>query len=509
MTDESVYLSGHLPPCPDRFNAAEWCVSSAVSGTEEAFLAVDPDGGVIERWSFDDLRARVLRAAGALEAAGVGPGDCVILLLGDVPAFPVAYFGAIAAGAVATPLSSQLSDAEVAQIIASVAPKLVIGGAHSTFEAARLADGPAGTFVPCAPDDPALLVFTSGSSGQPKGVLHAHRAFWARQSMHAGWHGIASGDRVMHAGAFNWTYTLGVGLTDTWSVGATAILNAGRRDAEVWPELARAHAPTVFAAAPAVYRRVLKYGAGLETAFASLRHAVTAGEALAPAIAEDWARRTGKPLLEALGMSEVSTYVSTPPDRAPEPGIAGWPQPGRRVAVLGAEGLPVPFGEPGILSVHRRDPGLMLGYWRDAEATAAAYAGDWFLTGDRVRMRADGAIAYLGREDDQMNAQGYRVDPGEVEAALNACSLVAESAVREWPVEDGLSIIAAWVVPEEGAVLGKERLLAELSARLAAYKLPREIYRVAALPHSANGKLMRRMLDPNDGMRLPAAPGES
>ena len=268
MPDESVHLSGHLPPCPDAFNAAEWCVSPDVPGHTEAFLAVDPDGHVIERWSFDDLRDRVLRAAGALTAAGVSPGDRVVLLLGDVPAFPVAYFGAIAAGAVATPLSSQLSDGEVSQIIAAVAPKLVIGGAHSTYEAARLADGPEGAFVPCASDDPALLVFTSGSSGRPKGVLHAHRAFWARQSMHEGWHGIARGDRVMHAGAFNWTYTLGVGLTDTWSVGATAILNAGRRDPEAWPRLAETHAPTIFAAAPAVYRRVLKYGAEFETAFA-------------------------------------------------------------------------------------------------------------------------------------------------------------------------------------------------------------------------------------------------
>ena len=130
-------------------------------------------------------------------------------------------------------------------------------------------------------------------------MLHAGGAFWARRSMHEGWHGIRVGDRVMHAGAFNWTFTLGVGLADTWSVGATAILNAGARDPALWPELARTHHPTVLAAAPAVFRRILKYGEGLREGFASLRHAVTAGEALAPAIAAAWREETGKPILEA------------------------------------------------------------------------------------------------------------------------------------------------------------------------------------------------------------------
>ena len=502
MTGESIFLSGHLPTCPDRFNAAEWCLSADIPGSAEAFLAVDPEAGVVERWSFEDLRARVLRAAGALQAAGVQPGDPVVLLLGDVPAFPIAYFGVIAAGGVATPLSSQLSEDEVARIIETVKPRVVLGGSRATMPAEALEDGPAIGFVPRERNDPALLVFTSGSSGRPKGVLHAQRAFWARQSMHVGWHGIRAGDRVIHAGAFNWTFTLGVGLADTWSVGATAILNAGRRDPDVWPDLARAFDPTVFAAAPAVYRRLLKYGRDLRTGFASLRHAVTAGEALSPAIAESWTRATGKPLLEALGMSEVSTYVSTPPGRKPQPGIAGWPQPGRQVAVLGADGRPVPFGAPGVLSVHRSDPGLMLGYWADPIMTEAAYAGDWFQTGDRVSMTEDGAITYLGRQDDQMNAQGYRVDPGEVEAALTSCTGVHECAVRALEIKDGLSVIAAWVVEDPGVDLSSEELTKALEPKLASYKRPRAFFRVDELPRTGNGKLLRRGLQARDADRI-------
>ncbi len=502
MKKPSVFLSGALSPCPNRFNAAGWCLGADVPGDREAFVAVDPDAGVVLRLGFDALRDRVFRAAGAFIAAGVLPGDRVVLLLGDVPAFPIAYFGAIAAGAVATPLSSQLSPAEITAILTHVAPKVVVGSPAASLSVEALEAGSPAKVADTHADDPALLVFTSGSGGGPKGVLHAHRAFWARQSMQAGWHGIGPGDRVMHAGAFNWTFTLGVGLADTWSVGATALLNAGRRDPEVWPVLAKAHRPTVFAAAPAVFRRVLKYGADLKDGFASLRHAVTAGEALSPSIQFGWQDETGKPLLEALGMSEVSTFVSTPPDHAPEAGIAGYPQPGRHVAVIGEDGTPVPCGETGVLAVHRSDPGLMLGYWQDAAATRAAHAGDWFLTGDLVRMRGDGAITYLGRQDDQMNAQGYRVNPAEVETALLDCAGVAECGVAELAVGDGVSVIAAWVVPEDGVALNKPALLDAVSKRLATYKLPREVFLLDALPRTANGKVMRRELAATAAKRI-------
>lgn len=502
MHEASVYLSGTLPPCPARFNAAAYCLSGPAAPEAEAFCAVEPDTDKVTALTFAELRAQVLRAAGAYQAAGVRPGDRVVLLLGDVPAFPVAYFGAIAAGAVATPLSSQLAEAEVGRIIAAVEPAAIVGGRNGTLTTDALANGPTGTFVACAARDPALLVFTSGSSGRPKGVLHAHRAFWARRSMHAGWHDIRAGDRVMHAGAFNWTFTLGVGLADTWSVGATAILNAGRRDPAVWPDLARHHRPTVFAGAPAVFRRILKYGQGLDTGFASLRHAVTAGEALSASIAEAWQSETGRPLLESLGMSEVSTYISTSPTHPVEPGIAGWPQPGRQVAVLDDAGEPVAHNVPGMLAVRRSDPGLFLRYWKDLALTDAAMSGQWFLTGDRVAMREDGAIRYIGRADDQINAQGYRVDPGEVEEALTTCESISECAVRALEVEDGLSLIAAWLVAEDGATIDATQVAAHLEDRLADYKRPRALFCVEALPRSANGKIMRRLLTPDGATRL-------
>ena len=144
----------------------------------------------------------------------------------------------------------------------------------------------------------------------------------------------------------------------------------------------------------------------------------------------------------------------------------------------------------------------MLGYWQDAVGTEAAYAGDWFLTGDRVSMRDDGAITYLGREDDQMNAQGYRVDPGEGEAALSSCTGVAECAVRALQVRDGLSVIAAWIVAEPGVALQGEIVEADLAERLATYKQPRAFFLAKDLPRTPNGKLMRRALVAREDERL-------
>lgn len=493
----SDWVRGQTPPCPVRFNAAAYCVGAS-DIRDPAKIAMTAVGDGQTTWSFADVEQAVARAAGALLAAGVDSGDRVLILLGDSPVFPFAYFGAMAAGAIATPLSAQLTSSELQAIVDVTQPRVILSCEPLEIKAPgaqvlgpeALAAGDPVPFAETRAEDPAQLVFTSGSSGAPKGVLHAHRAIWARKSMHAGWHGIGADDRVMHAGAFNWTYTLGVGLADVWGVGATAILNAGPRDAAIWPKLAAAHRPSVFAAAPGVYRRILKYGTGLEDAFASLRHAVTAGEFLAPSIAADWTRRTGKPILEALGMSEVSTYVSTPPDRTPVPGHAGWPQPGRRVAVV-KNGAPMPVGQTGQLAVHKSDPGLFLGYWRDGARTKAAYVGDWFLTGDLAVMREDGALAYQGRKDDQMNAQGYRVDPGEVEAVLLQHPGVEDCGVAELPLADGLSVIAAWVV---GAGVSVEALQAHAELHLARYKCPREFVFVARLPRSANGKLLRREL---------------
>jgi acyl-coenzyme A synthetase/AMP-(fatty) acid ligase len=190
-------------------------------------------------------------------------------------------------------------------------------------------------------------------------------------------------------------------------------------------------------------------------------------------------------------MSECSTFVSGSPGHPAPPGTLGYPQEGRRVAVIGEDG-PVGIGEPGVLGVSSRDPGLMLGYWGAPQETAERFQGEWFLTGDLVSMADDRALTYLGRTNDMMNAGGIRVSPLEVENALNAHPAIMESAAVEVTVKADTTVIAAFYVSHD--TIATEELERHAAARLARYKCPRLYNKVAALPKSTNGKLLRRRL---------------
>ena len=338
------------------------------------------------------------------------------------------------------------------------------------------------------PNRPGYIIYTSGTSGSPRAVTHAHRAIWARRMMWDGWYGLTEDDRLMHAGSFNWTYTLGTGLLDPWSRGATALIPAKGVTADQLGVLIEAHETTMFAASPGVYRQLLRTPPGRSP---SLRHGLSAGEKLPDATRAAWEAATATPIFEAFGMSECSTFVSGSPNHPAPPGTLGFPQTGRRIAVLGEEGC-FASGEPGVLSVSRRDPGVMLYYWGAEAETAARFRGEWFLTGDLVSMAPDGALTYLGRADDMMNAGGIRVSPLEVENVLNAHPNVAESAAVEVLVKADTTVIAAFYVPSGQVELAD--LEQHAAEKLARYKCPRIYNEVEALPKGANGKLLRRHL---------------
>ncbi len=327
-------------------------------------------------------------------------------------------------------------------------------------------------------------------------MLHAHRVVIGRRPMAADWLGLAEDDIVLHAGNINWTYTLGVGVLDPFACGATGAIYAGEREPSIWPALIEKTGATIFAAVPSLYRQILKYGDPSARDLSRLRHGVTAGEALSPELLAHWRQATGLWLYEALGMSEISTYVSSRPGETIRPGSPGRPQTGRRVAVLPIEGgtEPLPPGEVGLLAVHRSDPGLMLGYWNRPAEEAAAFREEWFIGGDLAEFDADGFVWHRGRNDDIMNAFGYRVSPLEVEKVLASHPDVADVAVAERKVAEGVSVIAAFVVAKPGSAPDEAALLAHCAEHLAAYKRPRKIVFVSEIAHTANGKVSRRML---------------
>jgi acyl-coenzyme A synthetase/AMP-(fatty) acid ligase len=352
-------------------------------------------------------------------------------------------------------------------------------------------------YADTAADDPAFLIYTSGTTGKPKGVLHGHRSAWGRRPMYQGWYGgIGPEDTMLHAGTFNWTYTLGVGLTDPWANGARAVLYNGPRAVSVWPQLMETFHATLFATVPSLYRQILKYCDLSAHDLSSLRHGLTAGEALNPGLLRAWEETTGTRLYEALGMSECSTYISSSPAESIRPGSPGKPQPGRCVAVLPVEAgdTPLSAGDVGLLAVHRSDPGVMLGYWNRPDEEALVYRGEWFLGGDLASIDEDGYVHYQGRNDDLMNAMGYRVSPLEVEQCLGQHPLVAEVAVTEINVQGDVRVIAAFIIPRDPDEADASPILAFAHQRLAPYKCPREVIFTDQLPRTANGKVMRRRL---------------
>ena len=483
-------------PCPQPFNMARYVLDAGAATPDKIALQVLRATGA-ERWSYARLRAAVRGTGTGLLRAGLAPGDRVLLRLGNTVDFPLAYLGAISVGVIPVPTSTQLTATEITRIAQEINPALILSaeGVARPDHPARVLDAaaleamrdlPECDWTMGPPERPAYMIYTSGSGGRPRAVVHAHRAIWARRMMWQGWYGLRASDRLLHAGAFNWTYTLGTGLMDPWAIGATALIPAEGAPIAL---LMRRFEATIFAAAPGVYRQLLKPGRPLD--LPQLRHGLSAGEKLPDITRAAWEDATNRPIFEALGMSECSTYISASPDRPAPPGTAGYPQAGRHIAILGAGGSPAPHGEGGILAIHRSDPGLMLGYL-DADAPALPLQGDWFLTGDRAVMAKDSAITYLGRDDDMMNSGGFRVSPLEIEETLARHPEIRDIACTEVSVREGVSIIAAFYTAS--APISDTSLQEFADRHLARYKQPRHYQHCDTLPRGPNGKLLRRSL---------------
>lgn len=481
-----------FPVAPPSFNLAGHVLARAGSLDKPALTILHPDRD--ETLTYAQLLRLTQGCATALLSLGLAPGDRILLRLGNTLAFPILYLGAIWAGLVPVPTSAALTTAEITRLAALVAAKLI-----AAEPAIPLPEHPAPLLPPdlalwsglppadlhlASPDREAYVVFTSGTSGSPMAVSHAHRAILARQAMHQHWEGLTADDRLLHAGALNWTYTLGTGLLDPWTVGATALIPAAGTQVSALPALLHRADATILAAAPGVYRQLLR--AELPK-LSHLRHGLSAGEALPHALRTAWRARTGTNLHEALGMSEVSTFLSGAPTRPAPPGTTGYAQPGRHIAVLGDDGRPVPRGEPGELAVSTQDPGLMRGYIGHPPPQ-----GPWFRTGDAASMATDGAVTHLGRKDDLLNAGGFRVSPLEIEAAFDSLPGLSACAAAQVEPTPGTTILALFY---EASCAYDETLLRQCAEKaLARWKQPRHYQRLAALPRTGTGKLVRRAL---------------
>ncbi|MCF6443286.1 class I adenylate-forming enzyme family protein [Nereida sp. MMG025] len=475
-----------VPPCPAPFNMAAHVLAAAKHAPDKTAIAILGDDP--QTLTFAQLSRCVFGVARGLQNSGLMSGDQLLMRMGNRIEFPIVYLGAIAAGIIPVPTSAQLTQTEVDVIATQIGAAAVL----------RSDDLPIPPDVPCYdiqtiqswydlpplppqmgdPDRPAYIVFTSGTSAAPRAVLHAHRAIWARQMMLGDWTGIHANDRVLHAGGFNWTYTLGTGLMDPWSVGATALIAPDGLDPAHLPQTLRDNKISVFAAVPGIYRQILKHHMKMNDA--STIRFLSAGEKLSEGLRDKWQKATGASILEAYGMSECSTFLS---DRPAQPHASGLrPQSGRRIAIT----------QNGTIAVHRSDPGLMLGYLNQPQATAARFQGDWFDTGDQAELADDGSLRLMGRSDDMMNAGGYRVSPLDVENTLARVDGIDEIAVTDVQIKEDVRVIAAFYTSP--APLPQAQLEQHARTHLARYKQPRLYIQLETLPKGANNKILRGQL---------------
>ncbi len=521
---------------PQFFNIGVACTDAHVGTDVESRIAmiVEDDALGTVTATYAQLAARTSQFAQLLRKQGLNPGDRVLIRLPNCLDYPTAFLGAMKAGCIAVPTSTLLTADEVLYLAKDSGAKALVMD-HAAWEqiSPRIGEAPEaklallsgkgkrldGTAIPSidltpaldaisvwsAPhatraSDPAYLVYTSGTTGFPKGVLHAHRALVGREPASEYWFNFdARGvDRILHSGKFNWTYVLGSGLMDPLYRGKTVIVHEGKNDAHLWTRLIAKHQATIFIGVPTIYRQIVQKTASTKADVPSLRFCMSAGEHLSDDMLAAWRERFGMDIFEAVGMSEFSYYLSQSIHRPIRAGSAGFPQPGHDIQLLDPETLqPVARGEEGMISVPESDPGLFLRYWNQPEETAKYKHDGYFFTGDYAKIDEDGYLWFLGRKDDIIKSFGYRVSPYEVERVLKSHASVADCACVGEEVEKDKLLVVAYVIPQPGTTLSAEQLLSFGQQHLAAYKAPKRIYLAKDFPRTKNGKILRREISPS------------
>ena len=520
---------------PTQFNIGVAC-SDRHLGTPQAnnfAMIVEDDVLGTSTITFAELARKTDQFAQLLRNLGVKVGDRVLIRLPNGLDYPIAFLGAMKMGAIAVPTSTLLTAEEVAYLAKDSGAAVLVSDqtAWQNMEdkiVENLSDTPnlshillsQTPFVPAhgclnvlslsksldaidayeaayqsKAEDPAYLVYTSGTTGYPKGVLHAHRALLGRQPAAQYWFNYdhAAQDRIMHSGKFNWTYVLGSGLMDPLYLGKTVIVHEGKNDAQVWLDLIRKHQATIFIGVPTIYRQILQKTSATASEIPSLRHYMSAGEHLSDEVLSQWHARFGVDIYEAVGMSEFSYYLSQSQFRPIRPGSAGFPQPGHAIKLLNPETLEeVATGEEGMIAVPDSDPGLFLSYWNLPDETEKYKHDNYFFTGDYAKYDADGYIWFLGRKDDIIKSFGYRVSPYEIERVYKDHPDVADCAAVGEEIEKDKLLVVIYVILKPVATATADDLVAFGKQHLAAYKTPKTVYLTNDFPRTKNGKILRK-----------------
>ena len=508
---------------PPTFNFGRDVVDRWAEDPDKVALIWSDATGTVRRLTFDDVMRASNRFANLLVEHGLAPGDRVIVQLPRLPEWQIALTACLKAGAVPIPCITMLTQKDVAYRVRHSGARAAITLAQETEKfrdldglEIKVAVGPVAAgwtpFGDCEhfsdafaahdtpADDPAIMYYTSGSTGDPKGVCHAARALLVWKASAEYWLNLGPDDVMWCTADTGWSKAGTSILFGPWGVGAAAVFHEGPFDPKRRFEILERDRVTVFCAAATELRRLIQEDVtGYD--LSALKLTVSAGESVNPEIIETWDRLIGVPLLDGYGQTETLMTVMNYHGMPLKPGSMGRPLPGVETGVYADDGTISGAGGDGQLAIRLPNPQIMLRYWNDPDRTAAQVASvddtEWFLTGDNVHQDADGYIFFVGRADDIISSSGYRIGPQEVENALIEHAAVQESAVVGAPDPERGEIVKAFVVLTD-ASLASDALVAELQAHVKAatapYKYPRAIAFVDELPKTVSGKIRRNLL---------------
>jgi len=522
---------------PEYFNIGNACTDPCVTdfSMSQAAVIVDQSHQHTQTLSYTELNEQSNRFAHAISHLGLKKADRVMLWLPNGIEFPITFFGTLKLGAIAVPTSTLLTGEELDYLVTDSGSRILVTTQHlwqrlvsfrsklSTLEHVILIDDlmtnedshsdtanlniKATSFKDLLAqrpisainsqtkaNDPAYLVYTSGTTGYPKGVLHAHRALLGRTPSANYWFNYEKNDRVLHSGKFNWTYVLGTALMDPLFLGKTVIVYEGDSHADTWPKLISKHQCTIFIGVPTIYRQIIQKTTFTASDTPSLKHCMCAGEHLSDEILGAWKQRFELDIYEAIGMSECSYYLSHHIGRSIRAGSAGFPQPGHHIELLDKDMHAVEDEQEGMLCIGLDDPGLFIEYWKLPEVTQASRQSNYFLTGDYARRDKDGYFWFLGRKDDIINSFGFRISPHEIERVIKTHPQIADCVAMEETIAKDKNLVVICVIAKDNQVIKTSQLITFSMQHLAVYKVPKKVYVVKNFPRTANGKVIRKQL---------------